>query len=335
MRAFVVEQPGPLRSHPLVAREWPLPEPGTGQLRVRVHVCAVCRTDLHVAEGELPARVPGGIAPGHQAVGVVEAVGPEVDATWIGRRVGVAWLHGTCGRCHQCQRGRENLCELATFTGYTVQGGFAECLLARADFVYPLPSELSDRDAAPLLCAGIIGHRALSHAGLSDFRGARLGIYGFGAAGHIALQIARHRGAELFVATREPSHREFARQLGAVWAGPVGEAPPVPLDAALMFAPAGELVPLALSHLDRGARLVLGGIHMSDLPTMPYSLLYGERCVLTVANNTRADGHAFLAEAAQAKVRVHSELFPLSAVNEALQAVKESRVNGAAVLDNT
>ncbi len=332
MRAYLVEKPGPLATHPLPLRDLPEPAPGPGEVRIRVHACAVCRTDLHVAEGDLPPRRAGFVVPGHQVVGVVEAVGANVALT-PGQRVGAAWLHSTCGRCRPCRRGHENLCERAELTGYTVHGGFAEQMLARADFVYPLPSALSDRDAAPLLCAGIIGYRALERTELGDFAGARLGIYGFGAAGHIAIQIARHRGAEVHVLTREATHRELARELGATWAGSPTEAPPVPLDAALIFAPAGELVPRALSQLGPGGRLVLGGIHMSDLPAMPYSLLYRERSVASVTNNTRADGHAFLQEAAAAKVRVHTRCFPFAALNEALRAVKESRVDGAAVID--
>lgn len=260
-------------------------------------------------------------------------LGPNVTGLSLGQRVGVAWLHGTCGRCRHCLRGAENLCGHAQFTGYTDDGGFAEQMLARADFVYELPEALSDLEAAPLLCAGIIGYRCLSRAGLASFAGARLGIYGFGAAGHLAIQIARARGAEVYVATREAVHRELAQELGATWTGGTFDAPPVKLDAALLFAPAGEIVPAALSHLDKGGTLVLGGIHMSTLPSMPYALLYGERCVRSVTNNTREDGRAFLEEAARTGVRTHVERFPLEAVGDALIALKERGVRGAAVVD--
>jgi propanol-preferring alcohol dehydrogenase len=312
--------------------ELPEPEPDAGQVRIRVNACAICRTDLHVVEGELPVRKPQ-VIPGHQVVGHVEKLGPGVANLRVGERVGVAWLHGTCGTCRACVRQRENLCERADFTGYTVHGGYAEAMLARADFVYPLTSKLNDEQVAPLLCAGIIGYRALRRTDLTQWSGARLGIYGFGAAGHIAIQLARARGAEVYVATRERVHRALAEELGAVWSGDALERPSVKLDAAVVFAPAGEIVPHALAALDAGGTLVLGGIHMSDLPAMPYSLLYGERTVRSVANNTREDGHAFLAEAARAEVRTHVELFPFEAANDALIALKGRGVRGAAILN--
>lgn len=272
------------------------------------------------------------LVPGHQVVGTVDALGVGVTGLALGTRAGVAWLHGTCGQCRYCLRGSENLCDRATFTGYTVDGGFAEQVLAEARFVYPLPEALSDERAAPLLCAGIIGYRALARTDLTTWRGVRLGIYGFGAAGHIAIQVARARGAEVYVATREQVHRALASELGAVWVGGTIDRPPVPLDAAIVFAPAGEIVPAALSHLDKGATLVLGGIHMSDVPAMAYSLLYGERTVRSVANNTREDGHAFLQEAARTGVRTEVELFPFEAVNDALIALKHRGVRGSAVV---
>lgn len=324
-------EPAPAETRPLALRELPDPTPGPGQVRVRVHVCAVCRTDLHVIEGELSPRQPCMI-PGHQVVGTVDACGPGGDPGLLSARVGVAWLHGTCGRCTFCRSARENLCDQATFTGYSEPGGFAQFMLARADFVYPLPAELSDLHAAPLLCAGIIGYRALARTNLRTWAGARLGIYGFGAAGHIAIQIARARGAEVYVATREEGHRELARELGAAWVGGTFDAPSARLDAAIVFAPAGEIVPAALSHLVKGGTLVLGGIHMSDIPPMPYALLYGEREVRSVANNTREDGQRFLEEAARVKVRTSCQLFPFEAVNDALIALKQDRVNGSAVL---
>ena len=331
MLAHALVAPAAAESRPLRLSELPDLVPGMGQVRVKVHVCAVCRTDLHVVEGDLEPRRQG-IVPGHQVVGTVDACGAGVDKALLHQRVGVAWLHGTCGQCGFCQSARENLRERPDFTGYTQPGGFAQALLARADFVYPLPAGLSDLHAAPLLCAGIIGYRTLARTNLRSWAGARLGIYGFGAAGHIAIQIARARGAEVYVATREATHRAFAEQLGATWVGETFDAPPVPLDASIVFAPAGEIVPAALSHLAKGGTLTLGGIHMSEIPAMPYALLYGEREVRTVANNTREDGRRFLEEAARVKVQTSTQMFPFEAVNDALIALKQGRVNGSAVL---
>ncbi len=330
MRAHVLHAPAPLLRRPLQLEERPEPLPGPGQVRIRVRACAACRTDLHVVTGELPPRRDS-IVPGHQVVGHVDALGAGVADLTLGQRVGGAWLHATCGRCRFCLRGAENLCEAAEFTGYTRDGGFAELMLAQHQFVYPLPDDLTDEQAAPLLCAGIIGYRCLRCTDLAQWAGARLGIYGFGAAGHIAIQIARARGAEVYVCTRERIHRELADALGARWTGETLARPPVALDAAIVFAPAGEIVPAALAHLDKGGKLVLGGIHMSDIPSLPYALLYGERKIASVANNTREDGRAFLAEAAQVGVRTHVELFPFEAVNEALIAL-EAGVRGAAVV---
>lgn len=331
MRAYVLNQPGPVASRPLALQERPSPSPGPGQIRIQVQACAACRTDLHVIEGELPPkRMP--VVPGHQVVGVVDALGPDVTQLQPGQRVGVAWLHQSCGHCRFCLRGAENLCDHAKFTGYTEDGGLAEEMLAWADFVYPLPDALDPIAAAPLLCAGIIGYRALRRTGLSSFHGARLGIYGFGAAGHIAIQIARARGSEVYVSTRERVHQELALALGARWAGGTVDPPPVALDAAIVFAPAGDIVPHALSHLDKGGALVLGGIHMSDIPQLPYHLLYGERDVRTVTNNTREDGVAFLAEAAQVGVRTHHEIFAFDQTADALIALKHRGVRGAAVV---
>jgi propanol-preferring alcohol dehydrogenase len=330
MRAHVLRNPSPLSRHPLSLEELPEPVPGVGQVRLRVRACAVCRTDLHVVTGDLAVRKTP-LVPGHQVVGRIDALGPDVQGLALGQRVGVAWLHETCKRCRFCLRGAENLCEAAAFTGYSCDGGYAEFMLARADFVYPLPEDLTDEQAAPLLCAGIIGYRCLRRTDLASFRGARLGIYGFGAAGHIAIQIARARGADVYVCTREAVHRELAESLGAHWTGGTFDKPPLPLDASIVFAPAGEIVPAALAQLDKGGRLVLGGIHMSDIPTFPYALLYGERSVCSVANNTREDGRAFLAEAARVGVRTQVELFPFEALQEALEAL-ERGVRGAAVV---
>src|SRR5690242_9201809 len=284
MRAWSLERPRPVSEHPLrlVTREAPAPR--DGEVRVLVRACGVCRTDLHVVEGELAVR-RAGVIPGHQVVGVVEAVGAGVDRGVVGTRVGVAWLHRTCGVCRFCVSGRENLCEAADFTGWTVDGGFAEAIVVPAAFVHQLPDGFDDLDAAPLLCAGIIGFRCLRRTGIRDWRGARLGIYGFGAAGHVAIQIARARGADVYVSTRDRErHQALASELGARWVGGTLDRPPVPLDAAIVFAPAGEIVPAALGALDKGGTLVLGGIHMSDIPSFPYAALYGERCMLSVAN---------------------------------------------------
>lgn len=317
---------------PLRWIERPDPRPGSGEVLIEVRACGVCRTDLHVVEGELPVR-RSDIVPGHQVVGEVVARGEGVITPAVGDRVGAAWLHHTCGHCRFCLSGRENLCEAADFTGWTVDGGYATHLLAAADFVYPIPSQLADAQAAPLLCAGIIGYRCLRLSGIQNWRGARLGIYGFGAAGHIAIQIARARGAEVHVCTRDHQHHQtLARELGAVWVGDAAAPPPVPLDAALMFAPAGDLVPPALRALDRGGTLVLGGIHMSPIPELNYDWLYGERVIRSVANNTRADGREFLAEAQAAGVHTHIREFPMAEANAALLALKQDAIAGAGVL---
>ena len=303
---------------------------------MRVSACGVCRTDLHVVEGELPARLSP-VIPGHQIVGRVDAVGERVEDFKIGERVGVAWLHRTCGSCRFCRAGRENLCESPQFTGWTVNGGFAEYAVVPAAFAYRLPEGFDDLQAAPLLCAGIIGYRALRLTGIGEreegWAGARLGIYGFGAAGHVCIQLARARGAEIYVATRDRErHQALASELGAAWVGGTTDEPPAKLDAAIIFAPAGELVPVALRALDKGGVLVLGGIHMSAIPSFEYALLYGERAVRSVANNTREDGQEFLREAARIPVRTHTETFPLGRANDALNALKDDAIKGAAVL---
>ena len=300
-----------------------MPATAEGEVLVRVSACGVCRTDLHVVEGDLPLkRVP--ITPGHQIVGTIEGTG---------QRVGIAWLHRTCGRCQFCLSGRENLCVDAEFTGWTRNGGFAEFVTAPADFVYPLPDNFPDLQAAPLLCAGIIGYRALKLADIKSWTGARLGIYGFGAAGHVCIQIARARGADVYVATRDrEKHQALAEELGAAWVGDTFDQPPVKLDAAIIFAPAGEIVPAALKALDKGAALVLGGIHMSPIPQFEYPLIYGERMIRSVANNTREDGREFLREAAAISVRTSVEEFSLEDANDALIALKHDAIKGAAVL---
>ncbi len=335
MQAGVLFQPGPVLERPLRMTEWPIPRPGAGEVLIRIRACGVCRTDLHVVEGELAVR-KSPVVPGHQIVGEIVATAEDVSEPSIGARVGVAWLHHTCGRCPYCRSGRENLCTDAQFTGWTHDGGFAEYVTAPASFIYPLPQGLSDLQVAPLLCAGIIGYRCLRQCAIEHWAGARLGLYGFGAAGHIAIQIARARGASVYVCTRDRDrHQRLAEELGAAWVGGTVDPPPVKLDAAIVFAPAGEIVPAALRALDRGGRLILGGIHMSPIPSIDYEDLYWERVVRSVANNTREDGAAFLEEAARVGVRTSVQAFPLAQVNDALIALKHDAIKGAAVLTMT
>ncbi len=306
-----------------------VPTPGPGQLRVRVAACAVCRTDLHVVDGELP-NVSLPIVPGHEIIGRVDALGPGVEQFSVGDRVGIPWLGWTCGTCRYCLSGRENLCPNARFTGCQIDGGYADYTVADARFCFAIPAGFSDVQAAPLMCAGLIGHRTLRMAG--DVR--RLGFYGFGAAAHIAVQVARWEGREVFAFTRpgDTAAQDFARRLGAVWAGGSDEAPPEPLDAALIFAPVGALVPAALRAVAPGGTVVCGGIHMSDIPAFPYSLLWMERTVRSVANLTRRDGAEFLAIAARIPVISETTCFPLSAANEALERLRRGELSGAAVL---
>jgi propanol-preferring alcohol dehydrogenase len=325
MRAMVLDR---ARS-PLALRCLEVPEPGPGQVRLRVAACAVCRTDLHVVDGDLPHPKPE-VTPGHEIVGRVEAIGAGVAGLREGDRVGVPWLGFTCGTCRFCRAGRENLCEQARFTGYQLDGGYAEHAVADARFCFPIPAEYSDAEAAPLLCAGLIGHRALSMAGEAR----RLGIYGFGAAAHIIAQVARHEGREVYAFTRagDVAAQDFARGLGAVWAGGSDETPPEPLDAAILFAPVGALVPAALRAVDRGGVVVCAGIHMSDIPSFPYEILWQERIVRSVANLTRRDGAEFLALAPRVPVRTEVEILKLEQANEALARLREGRVTGALVL---
>ncbi|MGH0031932.1 MAG: zinc-dependent alcohol dehydrogenase family protein [Myxococcota bacterium] len=314
---------------PLEAVELPDPQPGPGEIRVRVRACAVCRTDLHVVDGDLPdPRLP--VVPGHEIVGVVDALGEGVDGPAPGTRVGIPWLGGTCGHCRWCARDQENLCDQAVFTGYQRDGGYAELAVAKADFCFPLPEALDDVAAAPLLCAGLIGHRCLRMAGDAE----RLGLYGFGAAAHIVTQVARHEGRRVFAFTRagDGQAQDFARSLGAEWAGASGELPPEPLDAALLFAPVGELVPQALRAVDKAGVVVCGGIHMSDIPAFPYRILWEERVVRSVANLTRRDAREFLALAPQVPVRTETQTLPLADANEALRRLRHGELRGAAVL---
>jgi alcohol dehydrogenase, propanol-preferring len=329
MKACFLRTPAKIETNPLEFSDVPKPEPGPGEILVRVEVCGVCRTDLHVIEGELPPK-KSPVIPGHQAVGHVAATGIGAKRLAIGSRVGVAWLHKTDGTCEYCRRGEENLCDAPQFTGYTVNGGYAEYLVALEDFVYSLPETLAAEQAAPLLCAGIIGYRCLRLSGVQA--GARLGLYGFGAAGHVAIQVARHWGVEAYASSRDARHQTLARELGAVWTGGALDAPPQKLDAAIVFAPAGEIVPAALAALKKGGRLILGGIHMSDIPAFSYNLLYQERVIRSVANNTREDGREFLRLAAEIPIRTHVQVFPLAEANRALNALKNDAIRGAAVL---
>ncbi len=325
MRAMVLERP----AAPLLEKELPEPIPGSGQVLLRVRACGVCRTDLHIVDGELPG-LGRRIVPGHQIVGVVEAAGEGVERPAVGERVGVPWLGWTCGECRFCRSGRENLCAEARFTGYQIDGGFAELAVADARYCFPIPGDYPDLQAAPLLCAGLIGYRSLSMAG--DAR--RLGLYGFGAAAHIVAQVARHQGRRVFAFTRAEDReaREFALSLGAEWAGDALGPSPEPLDAAILFAPAGELVPAALRAVERGGVVVCAGIHMSDIPSFPYRILWEERVVRSVANLTRRDGEEFLALAPRVPVRTEVETFSLGEANEALGRLRAGRVRGAAVL---
>jgi alcohol dehydrogenase, propanol-preferring len=330
MKAMVLDHTGDVSSHPLQLRDQPAPTPQPCQVLVKIHVCGVCRTDLHVVEGELPCpALP--VIPGHQAVGTVVRVGSEVSEVKEGDRVGIAWLQGTCGGCEFCTSGRENLCLGATFTGYQANGGYAEYAVVPAGFAYPIPPIFSDDEAAPLLCAGIIGYRALR---LSDIKpGQRLGLYGFGASAHIAIQIARHWGCQVYVSSLKPEHQRLARQLGAVWVGGATEAPPDKLHGSIIFAPAGELVPPALRALDRGGTLALAGIHMSPIPSLDYDRdVFGERVIRSVTANTRQDGIDLLREAAAIPIKPHTIRFPLEEANRALQELKAGSFQGAAVL---
>lgn len=329
MNAMVLRAPAAAEENPLRLEELPEPEPGPGEVVLAVRACGVCRTDLHTVEGEIPLpHLP--LVPGHQVVGEVVGVGPGVEPSLVGQRVGVGWMAGACGTCAYCRDGRENLCPGAQFTGLHKPGGYAQRMVARADFTYPLPPHLHADQAAPLLCAGVIGYRALRLAGA--LAPVKVGFFGFGASAHVAIQAARALGAEVFVFTRAPHHREHARELGAAWAGAPNEDPGTPLDCAVVFSPAGEQVPLALSHLAPGGTVACAGITMSDIPSFPYQVLYRERRVTSVANATRQDAQELLELAARVGIRTDVEVLPLEAANEALQRVKHSRVKGALVL---
>lgn len=325
MRAMVLDKP----NQPLRMMEMNVPEPGSGELLLRVRCCGVCRTDLHVVDGELTSkRLP--LIVGHEIVGEIAALGRDTSGFSIGQRVGVPWLGQTCRQCQFCLSNRENLCDKPEFTGYTRDGGYASHAVAAAEFCFPLPETMSDEEAAPLLCAGLIGWRTLKLAGPAE----RIGIYGFGAAAHIVIQVAIYQGRQVYAFTRpgDESGQEFALSLGACWAGSSMETPPSPLDAALIFAPVGDLVPLALRASNKGAAIVCGGIHMSDLPSFPYSLLWEERSIKSVANLTRQDAVEFLEVAPKVPVRTNVNLYQLEDANQALCDLRHGRFHGAAVL---
>jgi len=330
MRAMSLAGPAPVESAPLRCESRPATAPGPDEVLVRVIACGVCRTDLHIVEGDLPlVRSP--VVPGHQVVGRVEAMGSEARRFRAGDRVGIAWLRRTCGTCHECRGGRENLCERSEFTGYHADGGFADYAVVPEAFAYALPSVFGDAEAAPLLCAGIIGYRALKRSDVPP--GGRLGIYGFGASAHVTLQVARARGCEVFVCTREASHRALARELGATWVGDIGDAMPVKADGTILFAPVGGLVPLALQNLARGGTLALAGIYMTPVPSLDYERdLFYERNLRSVTANTRADGEELLAEAARIPIRPATTTFPLENANQALALLKRGGFAGAGVL---
>ncbi len=329
MRAQQLSRAAPIASRPLDLVERATPEPAADEVRLRVSVCACCRTDLHVVEGDLALpKLP--ITPGHQVVGTVDALGPGCERLQLGDRVGVAWLHHTCGVCEFCVRGEENLCERADFTGWTVDGGYAESVTVPEAFAVQLPDALGDLEAAPLLCAGVIGYRALRRAEVQP--GERVALMGFGASAHLALQVLQHWGCEVVVLTRGEGHRRLARELGASWVGDAAEAPPLLCDRAVVFAPAGELVAVALALVRPGGTVSLAGIHMSTIPPLPYELLWHERSLRSVANMTRRDAHEFMEIAAVAGIRSECEVFPFESANDALAAIASDQVRGAAVL---
>lgn len=325
MRAMVFERPG----YPLQLRNVASPDPGPGEVQLAVAACGICRTDLHVVDGDLTEpRLP--LIPGHQIVGRVTALGDGVTGIEPGQRMGVPWLGGSCNQCWYCRHGRENLCDKARYTGYQVNGGFAEYTVADARYCFPIPDDYDDQQAAPLLCAGLIGYRAYRLVEEAE----TIGLYGFGAAAHILVQVARHRGQRVYAFTREgdAEAQQFARSLGAAWVGASGDTPPSSLDGAIIFAPAGELVPMALRAVRRGGRVVCAGIHMSDIPSFPYDILWGERELVSVANLTRRDGEEFLPLAARIPIATTVHAYPLEQANEALDDLRHGRFSGAAVL---
>ncbi|MGB6872159.1 MAG: zinc-dependent alcohol dehydrogenase family protein [Acidobacteriaceae bacterium] len=330
MRAAVLHHPAPTAERPLAIEERPVPVPGPGEALLKVEACGVCRTDLHITAGELkPLR--DAVTPGHQIVGRIEKAGPRAEPVESGRRVGVSWLGGTDGTCPLCRKGRENLCDHPTFTGYSVNGGYAEYAIARADFLIPLPEDAAATDLAPLLCAGIIGFRSLRVAEVAP--GDRVGLFGFGASAHLAIEVLKFWNCEVYVSTRGASHQQLARDRGATWVGDATERPPVALDSAVTFAPNGDVVVAALASLRKGGIVAINAIHLDRIPQFDYdSLLWGERQMRSVANMTREDGRDFIALAAKIGIRPRTTVFPLEQVNEALAAVAGDRVDGAAVV---
>jgi len=329
MKAQVLHTPAPVDGEPLALEDIARPEPAAGEVLVEVSVCGVCHTDLHVVEGELPhPKLP--VVPGHEIVGRVVAVGAATTHFQIGDRVGIPWLHDACGTCDYCRNEQENLCAAARFTGYTADGGYAEYTVVPQEYAVPIPDQFTDAEAAPLLCAGIVGYRSVRLSGLQP--GERLGIFGFGASGHLVIQIARYWNCEVFVFTRSEAHQRHARELGAAWVGDADDVPPARLDRAISFAPAGWLVPLALGHLRKGGTLCINAIHTSPIPEMPYHLLWHERTIRTVANATRRDAGEFMALAAEIPIRTTIQTFDLVDANHVLGALKRRTVNGAAVL---
>jgi len=329
VKAARFTKPRSIETNPLELHDVPVPQPGDNEILIRIKACGVCHTDLHVIEGELPQK-KSPLTPGHQVVGIVERVGKNVASRKVGDRVGVAWLNSTCGACEFCKKGEENLCDNAKFTGYDVDGGYAEYIAVRSEFAFPIPEKFSDEQAAPLLCAGIIGFRALRVSELKA--GERLGLFGFGASAHIAIQVARHWGCDVYVFSRSEQHRKHAESLGAVWTGSSDATPPMLLDRAISFAPAGDLVPKALRVLRKGGTLALAGIYMTPIPEFDYGLLYDERSIRSVANSPRKDAIDFLKIAAEIPVKTEVEVFALHEANKALQFLKESKIRGAGVL---
>jgi len=332
MQAARIYSPAVVESNPLVIEELPNPQPGIGQVRIKVSMCGVCHTDLHIVEGEIhPPHLP--VTPGHQVVGVIDAIGnlsESLPSLKLGQRVGVPWLYSTCGNCEFCVRGEENLCASAQFTGFHVNGGFAEYMLADARFVLPLPDTVSDEQAAPLLCAGIVGYRSLKRAEIQS--GEKVGLFGFGASAHLCIQVLRYWGCPVYVFTRSRAHQDHARDLGAAWAGEAGSSGASTLDRAVIFAPVGELVPTALEKIRPGGTIAINAIHMSDIPSFPYRTIYGERTLRSVANATYRDGVDFLDLAVKAGIQSSVNLYPLKDANQALRDLKASTFNGEAVL---
>lgn len=329
MRSLRLNHPAPIEQNPLVIDEVQVPEPGVGQALIQIKVCGVCHTDLHIAEGDIhPPNFP--ITPGHQVVGIVKAIGESVTNIQLGDRIGIPWLYETCGLCEFCLRGQENLCRSARFTGFHVDGGFAESMLAQSRFLLPIPPMISDEQAAPLLCAGIIGYRSLHQADLQP--GERLGLVGFGASAHLAIQVALYWGCQVYVFTRSKIHQQYAYKLGASWVGSIEDRSPESLDRAIIFAPSGSLIPPTLEKLRPGGTLAINAVFMSDIPTIPYALIYGERTLRSITNATYKDGLEFLELATLIPIHAKVNLYPFEEANHALLDLKQSRINGEAVL---